>query len=73
MDLDISGLPCTDNSQAKQGRKFEEGETGPLFIIWALRLRRDRVPLSVLENTPVNWSAIQLSVFGFSLSCPDLV
>ena len=51
-DYDFSGLPCTDNSRAKRGRQFEEGPTGPLFIIWALRVKRHRVKLAVLENTP---------------------
>ena len=48
----MSGLPCVDNSKAKQGREFEEGPTGPLFAVWALRMKRYRVKLGVLENTP---------------------
>lgn len=49
-DYDVSGLPCVDNSKAKKGRLFEEGPFGPVFIVWALRLRRYRIPLAVLEN-----------------------
>ncbi|CAE7222873.1 unnamed protein product [Symbiodinium sp. CCMP2456] len=55
VDFDMSGLPCVDNSQMKQcngARQFEEGPTGPLFCVWALRLRRYHIPLAVLENTP---------------------
>ncbi|CAE7410675.1 unnamed protein product [Symbiodinium necroappetens] len=52
VDLDMSGLPCTDNSRAKAGRCFEERPTGPLFVIWAARLRRHQVPFAILENTP---------------------
>jgi hypothetical protein len=29
---------------------FEEGPSGPLFAVWALMLRRYRIPVSVLEN-----------------------
>lgn len=48
----MSGLPCVDNSRSKAGREFLEGPTGPLFAIWALRLKRYYIPLAVLENTP---------------------
>ncbi|CAE7227728.1 unnamed protein product [Symbiodinium microadriaticum] len=33
-------------------QQFEEGSTGPLFSIWALRLERSRIPFAILENTP---------------------
>ncbi|CAE7496201.1 unnamed protein product [Symbiodinium necroappetens] len=33
-------------------QQFEEGSTGPLFAIWALRLERSRIPFAILENTP---------------------
>ncbi|CAE8655044.1 unnamed protein product, partial [Polarella glacialis] len=52
VDLDTSGLPCTDNSRIKAGRQHEEGPTGPLFIIWALRLKRLSIRMAILENTP---------------------
>ncbi|CAL1156581.1 unnamed protein product, partial [Cladocopium goreaui] len=42
-------LPCVF-LDAKKGRMFEEGPSGPIFVLWALRLRRYRVPLAVLEN-----------------------
>ena len=58
VDFDMSGLPCTDNSRQKPGRLFEEGPTGPLFAIWAVRLRRYQIPLAILENTPEAWRAI---------------
>ncbi|CAE7812675.1 unnamed protein product [Symbiodinium sp. CCMP2456] len=52
VDYDFSGLPCTDNSRVKRGRQFSEGPTGPVFIVWALRLRVYGVLLAVLENVP---------------------
>ncbi|CAE7466337.1 ttn-1, partial [Symbiodinium sp. KB8] len=52
VDIDISGLPCTDNSQSNTRRMFQEGPTGPLFAIWARRLLTSQIPLAVLENTP---------------------
>ena len=51
-DYDFSGLPCTDNSKAKHHRQFYEGPTGPVFITWAIRLKRYGVKIGVLENTP---------------------
>ncbi|CAE7587826.1 unnamed protein product [Symbiodinium sp. CCMP2592] len=51
VDYDHSGLPCTDNSRSKHGRAFFEGQTGPMFAVWALRLRRCGVKLAILENT----------------------
>ena len=50
-DLDCSGLPCVDNSRIKKGRLLLDGETGPLFVVWALRLKRLNVKLAILENT----------------------
>ena len=59
VDFDHSGLPCVDNSRARHHRKFEEGGSGPLFIVWALRLRRYGIKLAVLENTPAPWLNLQ--------------
>ena len=65
VDYDCSGLPCTDNSRAKcsskQGRQLYEGPTGPIFITWALRLKRSGVKLAVLENTPATGHALGMS------------
>ena len=52
VDFNVSGLPCTDNSRAKHGREFEEGPTGPIFISWALYLKRFSIRMAILENTP---------------------
>ena len=52
VDLDISGLPCPDNSKANMNRKFEEGESGLVYIVWAKKHRRLETPLLILENTP---------------------
>ena len=53
VDIDVSGLPCTDQSRMKRGREFFEGSTSPVFIAWAIRLKRQGIKLAVLENTPV--------------------
>ncbi|CAE7564126.1 unnamed protein product, partial [Symbiodinium necroappetens] len=52
VDIDVSGLPCTDQSRMKRGREFFEGSTSPVFIAWAIRLKRQGIKLAVLENTP---------------------
>ena len=33
VDMDVSGLPCVDNSRSKTGRLFQEGPSGPLFVV----------------------------------------
>ena len=80
VDFDMSGLPCVDNSQMKQcngPRQFEEGPTGPLFCVWALRLRRYHVPLAVLENTPATRIAAKVvcqnpgTASDFALPCAN--
>ncbi|CAE7219854.1 unnamed protein product [Symbiodinium sp. CCMP2456] len=38
--------------ESAASQQFEEGSTGPLFVIWALRLERFRIPFAILENTP---------------------
>ncbi|CAE7725718.1 unnamed protein product [Symbiodinium sp. CCMP2592] len=50
VDLDVSGLPCVDNSRINIKRAFEEGGTGPLFAVWARRLRVYGIPMAILEN-----------------------
>ena len=52
VDLDVSGLPCTDHSRMNGKRKFLEGPTSPLIAVWALRLKRHSIPVAILENTP---------------------
>ena len=52
VDIDMSGLPCPDNSRANNKRKFEEGASGPIYITWAKHHRSNRTPLLILENVP---------------------
>ena len=52
VDLDVSGLPCVDNSRINVKRMYEEGGTGPLFAVWARRLRAYGIPMAILENVP---------------------
>jgi hypothetical protein len=50
-DYDFSGLPCNDNS--KNGlQAYQEGPTGPIFIIWGEKHKRLGTRLLILENTP---------------------
>ena len=51
-DLDCSGLPCVDNSRIKRGRMMMDGPTNSVFIIWALRVKRYKIKVAILENTP---------------------
>ncbi|CAE8720142.1 unnamed protein product [Polarella glacialis] len=50
VDLDISGLPCTDNSRSGL-KKYEEGPTGPIFAVYAKRHIANKTPLLIIENT----------------------
>lgn len=50
--LDLSGLPCPDNSKANRKRKFEEGPSGVIYIVWAKRHKILRTPLIIIENVP---------------------
>ncbi|CAE8611240.1 unnamed protein product [Polarella glacialis] len=50
VDLDIFGLPCTDNSRSGL-KKYEEGPTGPIFAVYAKRHIADKTPLLIIENT----------------------
>ena len=52
VDLDISGLPCQDNSKANKKRKFEEGKFVPAYMVWAKKHKLLGTPLIILENTP---------------------
>ena len=52
-DINISGLPCQDNSRANLKRKFfVKGQHGSVYLVWARKHRLARTPLLVLENTP---------------------
>ena len=54
-DLEVAGLPCTDQSLAgRQAR--EEGPTAPVFIVHAKIHIEKRTPIIVLENVPDAWS-----------------
>ncbi|CAE7205294.1 unnamed protein product, partial [Symbiodinium sp. CCMP2456] len=48
--LDVSGLPCPDNSRAKRGRLFQEGPSGKVYIAWAAQHKLKQTPLLILEN-----------------------
>ncbi|CAE7944053.1 unnamed protein product [Symbiodinium sp. KB8] len=48
--LDFSGLPCPDNSRANRKRKFQEGDSGIVYITWAKRHCQKQTPLLILEN-----------------------
>jgi hypothetical protein len=52
VDVDVSGMPCTDNSTANNKREFEEGKTGPIYAIWARKHIVNRTVLVILENVP---------------------
>ncbi|CAE7943935.1 unnamed protein product, partial [Symbiodinium necroappetens] len=52
VDFDFSSPPATDNSGIKLQRSCFESESGALFAVWALWLRRYGIPLAVLENSP---------------------
>ena len=51
-DIDMSGLPCEENSRANVNRRFLDGRFSDLYALWAQRHRRLRTPLVILENTP---------------------
>ena len=52
VDIDMSGLPCPDNSRANSRRLFEEGPSAPIYILWAKKHKELATPLLILENTP---------------------
>ncbi len=58
VDLDMSGLPCEDNSRANFKRRFLHGNFGSVYLIWAKYHRRMRTPVLLLENTPELWMVI---------------
>ena len=52
VDLDMSGLPCEDNSRANCKRHFLHGNFGSVYLLWAKHHRTMRTPVVLLENTP---------------------
>ena len=52
--VDVSGLPCPDNSRANQKRKFEEGSSGIVYLTWSKFHIEQKTPLLILENVPEN-------------------
>ncbi len=49
-DLDVSGLPCTDNSAANHHRLFDEGATAVIFKTWSKEHLAKETELLILEN-----------------------
>lgn len=52
VDFDVSGLPCQENLRANVNRKFFEGRTGSVYLVWSRKHEANRTPLLILENTP---------------------
>lgn len=50
--IDLSGLPCPDNSKANRRRKFQEGPSGVIYAVWASMHKQQRTPLIIIENVP---------------------
>ena len=65
--LDFSGLPCPDNSRANRKRKFQEGDSGIVYITWAKRHCQKQTPLLILENVLVARLIQQRA--GFCVQC----
>ena len=53
VQIEVSGLPCPDNSRANVKRQFEEGRSGAVYIAWSRVHIAKRTPLLILENVPV--------------------
>ena len=51
-DVDMSGLPCQDNSRANFKRRFFEGPNGTCYAVWGKKHSELKTPLIILENTP---------------------
>ncbi|CAE7241358.1 unnamed protein product [Symbiodinium necroappetens] len=59
VQIDVSGLPCPDNSRANRKRKYEEGPSGLVYITWAQRHKMNQTPLLLIENVPdINMKAM---------------
>ena len=67
--IDFSGLPCPDNSRANAKRKFEQGPSGILYLIWAKQHRQKETPLLIVENVPVSKLHVRSSVVSRPCCC----
>ena len=79
-DLNVSGLPCQDNSRANLNRLFlVDGKHGSVYLVWARKHRLARTPLLILENTPETRFSVSMlpdfdcSVFPFLMNPKDIV
>ena len=70
-DLDVSGLPCQENSRINVNRQFMEGKTGSVYLVWAKSNRAKRTPLLILENTEEPLFQIHSEYFSFSFHYYD--
>ena len=52
-DIDMSGLPCEENSRANVHRMFLNGRFKDLYATWARRHKHHKTRLVILENTEV--------------------
>ena len=53
VQLDVSGLPCQDNSRANTKRKLQESDNNSIYIVWAKKHKQMGTALLILENVPV--------------------
>ena len=51
-DVDMSGLPCQDNSRANPRRKYFGGKNGSCYLAWARKHSLLQTPLLIVENVP---------------------
>ena len=74
VQLDVSGLPCTENSTANRKRKYEEGENAMVYLTWAKVQRRKQTPILILENVPATWlhRSLPVHIYFIMLCCPAL-
>ena len=42
VDIDVSGMPCQENSRINLNRLFMEGKTGSVYLVWAKSHRRKK-------------------------------
>lgn len=67
VDIDVSGLPCPDNSRANWKRLYQEGPSGPIYIVWAKKHKLARTPLLILENVPEACTVMVRTVLNVAL------
>ena len=71
VDIDVSGMPCQENSRINLNRLFMEGKTGSVYLVWAKSHRRKKTPLLVLENTPESLFQFHSKYFSCSFHIED--